>query len=288
MSEIGPKIPNFIDQIQFITFYVGNPCDVPFMAYIETALPISGEIALVMLGIDIQAFLKRTFRPKWIRSGRHTRRGPRGRRRGGGIPEPAEVIADILDPHGDLRLNKWPMGTYMLIEAWEIVDRVFWTLFVMEMADSLVINSIIGALELDTTNCPNITRFLRIDASGGGGGAGPATYPVSISELRYAVNIPSNSAFQCSLPTGTYVAVFSALINSGSPGMEMTPTLKITQGAEERWVDGPTFQGGNDEWYPFTISTRINGGGLVQWFVKRNAGFFNLSQMRLFIIQIGN
>lgn len=288
MSEIGPKIPNFIDQIQFITYYIGNPCDVPFMGYIETALPISGEIALTLLGIDLQTFLKRTFRPKWVRSGRHTRRGPRGRKGKGGIPEPAEVIADILDPDRSLAVNKWPMGTYMLLEAWEIVDRVFWTLFLFEMVDSLLINSIIGAIELKTTDCPNIPRFARSGDFAVGGGAEPVDNPVNVPTLLYSVGMPAQAGTFCFLPPGRFVVVFSGALRSSYPGMIMQPAIVQTLGGNETRKDGPLFVGGDNEWNVFTVSMTVTGGGNMQWRVRRGDGFYNISNFRIFIIKTGD
>src|SRR3546814_3582917 len=84
---LGPRIPSFVQEIQFITYYLFNPCDVPLTAYFEVSRPIAGEIAIALLQFDFFQFVKTIFKPKWFRSGRHTRRRSRGQKKGGGIPE---------------------------------------------------------------------------------------------------------------------------------------------------------------------------------------------------------
>src|SRR3546814_15408441 len=121
---LGPRIPSFVQEIQFITYYLFNPCDVPLTAYFEVSRPIAGEIAIALLQFDFFQFVKTIFKPKWFRSGRHTRRGSRGKKKGGGIPEIADMVADGLDPDGDLKFKRWPAGAGYLIEISEVSERI--------------------------------------------------------------------------------------------------------------------------------------------------------------------
>lgn len=287
MADIGPKIPSFIDQIQFIKYYVSNPCDVPYTAYIETALPIAGEIASNLLLLDLGTFVKSLFKPKWVRTYRHTRRGReyKGLRRG--IPEPAEVIAETLDRDGSLRLRTWPMGTYMLVQAAEIIDRVFWTIFLFEMIEGLYINSIIGVIEDNSENCEGIRTMLRSAEVTGGGGAGPTDYPVPITNLEYQTGVSFNTQFACQVPEGRYVVVFSGNVGGQNGPITCTPAIIETKAGVERREDGPTFTQGEQDYTPFVVSMRVYGPCTIQWRMHRGPGFFTVTGANLFLIQTG-
>lgn len=287
MSGLGPRIPNFLDQIQFIKYYVSNPCEVPYMAYIETALPIAGKIATTLLWLDLFAFVKRLFRPKWVRSWQHTRHGPRKGRLRRGIPEVGEMIADRLDKDGHFRLNHWPMGTFMVVQAMEIIDRVFWTIFVFEMLDGLIINSIIGVIEENAENCPEIASYLARNSLIGGGGAGPTDYPLNVPYVAYNTADLYHTGFVLEVPEGNFVFVFNGFLN-GNPGpIECTPRLYITGDGPARYVDGPTFTVREGDNEPFVVSESIKGPAYVQWYIRRGPGFFRVAGANVWLMQIG-
>lgn len=288
MSELGPKIPNWLDQLQFIKFYAFNPCDVPFTAYIETAQPITTEIAMVFLGIDYVAFVKQLFKPKWARSKRHTRRGRRGKPRRGGVPEVADLLADTLDPDGHLAPRRWYLGLTLVAEWVEIQERIFWTIFLLEMADSLIINTLIGVIEGDKKGCPHIARALRSADFITNGGPGPRERTVNISHLNYNVGCNTPNGFYIQVPEGTFVAVYNGMMRAATIDTECTIKMRISSGGKEHYVANDTTSINTEDWKSFVLSERIEGPGAAFFLVDISVGFVEMTAVRGFMLQIDN
>lgn len=186
------RIPGFLNQIQFLKFYAFNPCDAPFMLYIETALPIAGKIAIMLLELDFVGFVKTLIRPKWVRSWRKVARGQKPRRRRGGIPEPGDLIADKLDPHRYLRVPTWTFAGNTLIQIHDTYERVFWTIFLVDVIEGFIFDTIIGVIEADKSGCPHIGRLLREDTSVIVTGVGDRWVGINVQTLRYINNASSS------------------------------------------------------------------------------------------------
>lgn len=285
---MGAKIPGWLDKIQFIKFWVMNPCDVPFIAYIESAQPITNEIALVFLQLDFRQFLRAVFRPKWMRSRRHTRRGPRRGRRLPGVPEPAELIADILDPDHHLRPQRWFLGFRMVLEWFDITDRIFWTIFLVEMADTLIINTLIGVLEADRDVCPNIARALRSKDHITLGGASGTNGTVNVADIEYNVNIYSPNGEIFGVGEGDFVIVHTGAVTRNSPEGTYAARLRITDADGERVVLGPEVRTNETDWRQVMVSERVRGPAYAYIEGVWGVGFSYMAHARAFVIQVGN
>ena len=71
--------PGVIDRVNFVVEMWNNPCDVPWVVYIETALPAALDAFIAVICFDIGDVLRFVFRPANLRSGRHSRGGRKGR-----------------------------------------------------------------------------------------------------------------------------------------------------------------------------------------------------------------
>ncbi len=287
MAGFGAKIPGWLDKIQFISFWTMNPCEVPFMAYVESARPITNEILLVFLTIDARQLLRAVFRPKWMRSHRHTRRGPRKGRRLPGVPEPADLLADILDPDHHLRPRRWFLGFRMLLEWIDITDRIFWTIFLVEMLDTLIINTLVGILEADQSICPNIGRMLRSADLVTIGGAGPVLRPVNLPEIEYVVGMTTVTGFQARVEEGLFVLVFAGAITCTLEEGQAQPVLFVSDADGARDVEGDLLNLTEGEYKQFVISERVRGPAQLFWRMNAWDGFYRIAYGRAFVIQIG-
>lgn len=284
--NLAPRLPDFLDQIQFLRFWAFNDCELPWTAYIETALPIAGDIAVAYLAIDALGFTKTILRPKVLRSGRHTRRGPRGKKGRGGIPEPADMIADILDPDGTIRPRQVGLGGRLLIHGLDTVERAGYLMFLADVVPALGINSIIGALELNPRNCPNVARLQRHNDFGTIGGATPGFIPYNLPTLDYAVGMSAGTGFGTQIFDGTACLVFAGTVRKITVGGTVAFRLQKTGSAEEtldemetNWLEpGDTAQ--------FICSARIRPGDVVQWQVDVRPGFAQIIEGEAFGVQI--
>lgn len=286
--SLDSKIPGWLNKIQFIKFWVMNPCEVPWTAYIETALPISGEVAIAMLGFDLRQFMQAIFRPKWARSPRHTRRGRRGKRRGSGIPDVNELLAERLDPDRNFRPDRWPFGAKMVLEWVEVTDRIAWTIFLFEAWDALIINTIVGVLQADKKICPNIARAHRSSIfhtyRGGAGGRGP----VNVDTLDYRVNVDSQNGYYFQVEEGQFVITLTGVVRRIDATGTFAGGLRVEDVNGVKEFTGPQVEAIEDDWRYFGVDGRIKGPGFVQFEAQTTQGFFELSQLKAFIIQIGD
>lgn len=283
---IAPRLPNFLDQIQFLKFWMLNDCNLPYMMYVETALPIAGEIAIAYLEIDAGGFVKSLLRPKTLRSGRHTRRGPRGKRRRGGIPEPADMLADLLDPDHTLRPRRVGLGTQFLLEFSDLTERVGYALFLADVIEGGIINSIIGAIEILPSNCPNVARLHRTMDFGTVGGATPGFVPYNMAHLDYANLMSAGTGFTTQTFQGTVAVVWGMTVRKITiPGtievrLQRTSPNPATLASLKTEVLEPGDQ------QQIVISAKISPGDVIQWQTDVDPGFAQILFADLFAMQI--
>lgn len=280
-------MPSILQEIQFIKFYLFNPCEAPFMLYIETALPTAGEIALELLAFDFVQFVKTIFKPKWVRSGRHTRKGHRGKRKGGGIPEIADLVAEQLDPDGTMKIERWNLPGAILFEIGEIADRVLWTIFLVEAYESLFVNTIIGVIESDKSHCPYIGRALRQDSYIVIGGAGPSDRSINVDTLSYQHLVGSPTGFGADLPAGRYAVVFTATAQATQGDIDIQPFIHVGNDSGEYDVMGSTWHIVEDDTADISVTATVDGPAGVQWRADIVNNWATLTRVRAWIMQIG-
>lgn len=70
--------PGLIDKVNYIVRFIEDPCDAPWVVYLETAIPPAGRLLLSWFSFGLDDLIRGYFRPKGLRSGRHGRGGRRG------------------------------------------------------------------------------------------------------------------------------------------------------------------------------------------------------------------
>lgn len=284
--SIRPAIPNFIDQIQFIKFYIFNSCDIKGMVYIESARPIVGEIAIAYLQFDLRSFVKTILRPKWGRAGRHTRRGPRGRRKGGGIPELNDLLADLLDPDDTLRPRYQRLGTTILLEIDDLVERVGYTMFLVDVVEGLVINSVLGAIFISEQDCPNITRMLRKEEIGTYGAIQGEWTGINMNDLYYINRVTSSAGFTAYIQQGECVVALSATIFKRLQPGRVALRIRTVGLTSKVLAQSPYFDLGQGESEQIVISARMPPNVTFTWEVHCSFGFLNVIDGQVMVMQI--
>ncbi len=100
--------PGIIDRVNYVVRFLEDPCDAPWMVYIETAIPPAGRLLLAWFSFGLDDVLRGFFRPKGLRSGRHGRRGRRGGVRPGRLTRLARNIPGLGDDVGNFIGKRLP------------------------------------------------------------------------------------------------------------------------------------------------------------------------------------
>lgn len=285
--SIRPFIPKFIHQIQFIKFYVFNACDAPFMLYMETARPITGEIAVALLQFDFVQFVKTLFKPKWLRRGGHTRFKGRNKKGRGGIPETADMLAELIDPDGDIRPRYYPAGVQVLVEFGEHLERAFWTVFLIEIIEGLFINTIIGVIESDKSNCGDVTKCLRTAGYGTVGGAGSPFKAIGAGDLIYINQASSPTGFSVRPLIGKCALVFSMGIVALNDGMSVYFRIIDTSDGNKVVEQSEVYNLDDGETGTVCMSATAEEGHVYQFQAHIPYGFIGMVERRIFMMQIG-
>lgn len=168
---IGPPMPSFGANFRIIKAFVLSDCDNKLVLWANSALPVAGDIAMAYISFDIHSFVKRLIRVPGARQNRHSRKGNRSgrpgpRRRGpGGIPEIADMAADVIDPDGDMKPPRYRTPTQFLFVLDDVVERAGYTIMLFESVGQLAWEPFAALLQSDKRNCPDIPRVFSTSGS---------------------------------------------------------------------------------------------------------------------------
>jgi len=135
-----PQQPSWINKVNAIVKYFENPCDAPWSIYFETALPAAGEAIMVLLDFGFDDVVRGAFRPKGLRSGRHTRRGRKGGLGKFAIPEIGEMLGAALPGAKAASGRKVTQGVKNLWLFDGVLQRLLWYWLVADVSVSFFYN----------------------------------------------------------------------------------------------------------------------------------------------------
>lgn len=124
--------PGMIGQINAVTKFWMNDCDIPWTVYAETAIAPLGELALALLSFDMFDVMRGYFRPKNLRTGSHLRARRRRKKGKFGIPETGEMVARHIPGYDQMRNRTVSDGVKHL---WKIDGVMQRGLFAWMIAD---------------------------------------------------------------------------------------------------------------------------------------------------------
>jgi hypothetical protein len=156
-----PRQPSWIDKVNFIRFYVSNPCNFPWMVYIETALPAAGKAIWQLVEFGLLDVVRGFFRPKSIRSGRHGRKRRRGPGGKAAIPEVAEVVASKLPGAEAVASREVSQGVKALWRIDGFTQRILYYWMLVDVFTDFWYNWVSAIVEDSETYCQDIGRALR-------------------------------------------------------------------------------------------------------------------------------
>lgn len=129
-----PQPPGIIDKVNFVIKEWSYGCDGPWWLYVETALPALLEAFVSFEEFDPANIVRSFARPKGLRSLRHGRRGKRGGKRGGGIPDYNDMIGDYFREESGLGERHVSSGVQHLWRFLGLAERALFYWMVADLA----------------------------------------------------------------------------------------------------------------------------------------------------------
>lgn len=285
MNE-SKAVPSWLNKIRFITYYAFNPCEAPFMLYIEFAREPAKNTALIFLQFDLFAMVKRFFRPVGLRSRRHGRKGSRSGRGLRGVPEIADLVAEILPGQEEFAQRRYGFGTRLLYVLSDTYERAIWNIALVEISTDFVYDSLLGLISSDRANCPNIARCARSVEFSTVGGVGPDFEPLNLPILHYVRQYNSTTGFGAVALVTRTINVFACTLRAISPEVEVA--IRLVGGITgDRIIEESEFktivQG---EFVDLIVEGDAEIMEFVQWQVACRGGFADVIKADYFGISI--
>lgn len=153
----GPRLysqtSNFKRGLLTVKRLIANPCDRPLIVYAELLAEPTGRAAIRFLSFGMLDLIRSYFRPKENRTTRKIRGGRRGRRGGGGIPEPSDLIAKRVPGYERFRNRRVSQGVRNLWLIDGVGQRVALQFLIFDIVKEWTVSSGSIILEADQTDC---------------------------------------------------------------------------------------------------------------------------------------
>lgn len=262
-------------------------CEAPWGAYAEFAVPQSKEILMVFSALSVRDIVKEFFRPRGLRSKRHGRKGRKSRGRAGGIPDPNEMWGKRLVENTDFNRRKYGTPTRIFYAVDDVIDRVTWTLTLVEMSTDLIYESLLGVMEHNGGNCDTLRRMWRKGNNRVEGAPLGNWHPYTCGPVQYIKGVSS--------PNGAIIFNIGGLL-SVTLGSSITSYVQNTKvQVRFRNLDPPFQVYDVTDWIQvgpginaeFVLNTQINSSQSVGIEARETVGFFDVIHDDLMVLDIG-
>lgn len=164
---LRPPVPeDIVARVNFITAYWWQGCEAPFTLFCQFAGPPAGRAVAILLGLDAGDIVKEFFRPAGLRSHRHGRKGPRGKKNPLDIPDPNAEIGKRLPGQKEFAGRPFGSPTFYAFAIDDISERVAINLAIVDVVSDTVYQGLLGILSLDKKACPWMARVSRGNETG--------------------------------------------------------------------------------------------------------------------------
>jgi len=215
---------SILGRLNGIVSFIENPCNEPWVVYLEAAKPWANKAAMSLLGVDMMQTVRTALNPGNLRSEPHMRRakGKKGVKSAKlpGVPDPYEYFGHILKKPIDkfIKANAtW--GTKAIFVVTNVVESGLWHYMVFDELTKFLYHSLADARKSEYCRRWNNGDGLR---SGGMlGGIIPGWSDMLIPNLHYdtfPVQMPFHGTQMGTGWSGelTLVASFSGLAVGGA------------------------------------------------------------------------
>lgn len=188
-----PEVPGIIERVNYVKDFICDPCDAPFIVYVETFLPAFGQLLLEWYSFGLDDIIRGYFRPAGLVSHGHKRRlaDRKKRRKKNKLIraleeiigfEPGEVIAKNLPLQQKMRFRKISDGVRHLWIIDSIMQRAFYYWMVIDLVTEFAYKW--TSLLMKTEYCQASKRYFLLTQCEEQIIAGnPGDYRISIGEV---------------------------------------------------------------------------------------------------------
>lgn len=134
-----PKYPGFVDRVQHLKYIYTNPCNVPLIYYVETALPALGLALLEYMDFGVMDVVRGFAKPAALARGRHGSRRNRGRSRIPRLPDFGDEIGKKLRPDA-IHKRQISDGNLHLWKLYGRLEHLLWWWMVADIAANFAYN----------------------------------------------------------------------------------------------------------------------------------------------------
>lgn len=160
-----PNQPSWIDKVNFIRFWLENPCDFTWTVYFETAWAPIGRLAIRLVDFGLSELVRGRFAPAAQRQGRHGRKGRRTGKRRGAIPEVGNMIGAAIPAPEEFEHRKLSSGVRHLWTLDRQIQRHNYAWLILDGVGSFWYDWASGIVMDPRTSCPSIGRALFVNES---------------------------------------------------------------------------------------------------------------------------
>ncbi len=234
------KAPSFIDKVNTILRVFSNPCDPPWVLYVETFFPAAGNLLLTLLSFGWDDVVRGYLRPRKLRTQPHGRR--KRRRRGGGIPELGEMIGSNLPGAEKAKGRSVQAGVAKLWIIDGVIQRGLWWWLVADALFEFAYDWASGILREQVCALDGNASKLVEDDNVGNGGTGNWTGVFGALTVVYARNMEPATATM-NFGKGNGIVVVSAKMTAQQNGgwFQLGIAVKGTAMPDDGGVTGPRF-----------------------------------------------
>lgn len=262
-----------LGKLNFVVNYFLAGCTPPVFLFCEFAKEPAKDMLLMFLLPDLTDIGQAIFDPQHGRRRRPGRHG-RKKRRGGGFPDPSDLIGQrvrgVVNPYNALKFG--PVNWAFRI--WNRFEAVNFTCAIIEGLADTAYSGILGVLESDPYQCTEFPRLVRTDTTPElNGGAGPPVWPVSVEHIETASGF-ATTRYTCQAFDGPYIVHFTCTLRNGSfdPTDEVSVALGVVGGGGRVTSDVVKLSQGQT--VTLTVSKSFEAGQTCEWGLGTRSGFF--------------
>jgi hypothetical protein len=282
-----PPTPPWLDELNFIRFYMAHACESPWFAYIEFANEPAHKIAIELLQFDMVQFCQTLFRPVHIRTHRHGRRGSKNGKHRGGIPDLNDIIADELYLEEFDVIGVYQVERGILIDFLEIADRVFYELWITTSLVDLPYYTLLGVIGSDKANCPHIGRMYRTADQIFLTTPSTNWQPLNVPNREYSFGVNSPTGFGVGIYSGSFCVTFAAHCHAAAGGDTPCEFRLRNPNTGEVFASFGPFTAAPDSDFDLLMSGHVGEGNYCVWEGREGGPGIILNDVRALCLQVG-
>jgi hypothetical protein len=282
-----PPTPGWFGQVNFIVGWFMQSCDVPLTVYVQFAAEPTVEVALMLVTLDPADLVKEWARPKGLRTARHGRKGKRGTKDVFTLLDVDELVAHNIAGHEEFRGRPFGSATFWAFEITDVIDRVSWTFACVDGITEIGYKTLIGIIQADKNNCPQLGRMFRTDGFASILNTGNNFAPVSVEDLQWINKIDSPHGFQADmLDDGHYLVTLEWGTRPIVPSTVQVGIAIVDSTSQEVLNQYGPFPITYPERHVMSVDAIVIGPGGIRPGVMSDGDFTQLDTMKWLITQI--